>query len=199
MRCPPKKWRLQGMPLLIMWSGALPVDAQTLDVCNKGTVTVEVVVAERKDTLSVPGTGYWVITGTTVAPRTCQRVYDEGRGQFAGLKYPAYIGFGFADSHGQWGAGTIDRAPDMGASTTLWGLTGPRILSQSEKPLCVRQDKTDYRTQDPLRQFNCATLTIPNSIGQGPYVPLTTVLYFQPEAPHWAGDPFTNGLAGSTT
>ena len=61
MRCPAKKWGLQGMLLLILFSGAFPLHAQTLDVCNKGTVTVEVVVATREGFALAPY--YWAIKG----------------------------------------------------------------------------------------------------------------------------------------
>jgi hypothetical protein len=177
------------MLLLIMLSGALPLDAQTLDVCNKGMVTVEVVVATRANLL-LPKTGYWVIRGTPVASGACERVYDEGLGDYA-HEYAAYIGFGFADSQGRWGAGTVDRVPDMGSSQ--WALVGHPILSKGEKILCVRQDKTGNKIErDPLPQMNCATLTVPNGVGQGPFVPLAAVLYFQPEG----GRPYRTNLGG---
>src|SRR6267154_5636630 len=103
MRNPMKKWGLQGMLLLILFSGAFPLHAQTLNVCNKGTVTVEVVVAARKG-MAVIAPYYWVIKGTPIAPGACEFVYADVEGE-----YHAFIGFGFAYSQGQWGAGTVDR------------------------------------------------------------------------------------------
>jgi len=178
MRCPAKKWGLRGMFLLLMLSGALPLHAQTLDVCNKGTVTVEVVIAMRAT--DVAFRPYWVITGTPVAPGPCKRVYDEGRGKWTGNEYPAYLGFGFADSQGQWGAGTVKEMPKMGDST--WGLISHPILKEGEKTLCVHRDKTYYKLMVDSPETNCATLRVAGAdAGEGPFVPLTTLFYFQPE------------------
>jgi hypothetical protein len=214
MRLPATKWQLQGMLLLIMLSGALPVHAQRLDVCNKGTVTVEVVVAIRKD-IFLPGTGYWDITGIPVAAGGCERVYERAVPGGTGGEDAAYIGFGFADSQGQWGAGTVDRnqVPDMGTFPFRSPGWGRPKLSPGEKTLCVRRDKTAHRIrQDPLPQLNCATLQIPPNDdaygGRGPYVPLTTALYFQPSAwvynegliyNKWQGGDYYLNIAPSAT
>ena len=192
MRRPATQWALQGMLVLMLCCGARPLHAQTLDVCNKGTVTVEAVVAKRLGA-SLLGPAFWVITGTPVAPRACERVYDEGRGKFTGNQYPAYIGFGFTDSRGQWGSGTVGPVPDMGSSGTF---SQTPILKKGEQALCVRQGKTNYRTADPLRPLNCATLQLRDDdakFRQGPFVPLTTALYFQPERGSYVDEPFVGG------
>ena len=188
MRCPAKKWGLQGMLLLILFSGAFPLHAQTLDVCNKGTVTVEVVVATREGFALAPY--YWAIKGTPIAPGACENVYQTVEGQ-----YHAFIGFGFAYSQGQWGAGTVDRVPpDMGSS--VWGLWPHPILSKAEKTLCVRRDKTHYLVDVDNPETDCATLRLGGrgeDVGHGPFVPLAAVLYFQPEAARWYSDPILGG------
>jgi hypothetical protein len=172
MRHAAKKWSLQGLLLLILFSGALPLHAQFLDVCNKGTVTVEVVLATRKG-MAVIVPYYWVIEGTPIAPGTCERVYEDAvpGGTYGG--HAAYIGFGFADSQGQWGAGKVDPVPEMGTTWVRGFFPGDPILSKGEKNLCVRQDKTQYKIdRDPLPQMDCATLqtqlTGPNNVGHGP-------------------------------
>lgn len=188
MRNPMKKWGLQGMLLLILFSGAFPLHAQTLNVCNKGTVTVEVVVAARKG-MAVIAPYYWVIEGTPIAPGACEFVYADVEGE-----YHAFIGFGFAYSQGQWGAGTVDRVPDMGSS--VWSFSPHPILSKGEKALCVRRDKTLYMLDVDNPETDCATLRLGDrgeDVGHGPFVPLAAMLYFQPEHARWYGDPILGG------
>ncbi len=208
MRRAAAQFGLQGMLVLTLCSGARPLHAQTLDVCNQGTVTVEVVVAKRASLIFHD----WVITGTPVAPRACERVYDEGRGRFIGNEYPAYIGFGFADSQGRWGSGTVaDPVPDMGLFEVF---SQTPILKRGEQTLCVHQDKTYYKIeQDPIPPSNCAmweTPTGPNDVGHGPYVPLAAALYFQPKrgssnpdpingAGSWVGGDYHLNIAPSAT
>jgi hypothetical protein len=183
MSNPMKKWGLQGMLLLVVFGGALPLRAQSLSVCNKGTVTVEVVVASRKG-MAVIAPYYWVIEGTPIAPGTCEYVYAETVGA-----YPAYIGFGFACTQGQWGAGTVERVPDMGSS--IWGFSSHPIMSRGAKTLCARRDKTHYVLDVDNPETDCATLQQGGrveQVGQGPLVPLAAMLYFQPESARWSPD-----------
>jgi hypothetical protein len=176
------------MFLLVLFSGALPLHAQTLNVCNKGTVTVEVVVASRKG-MAVIVPYYWVIEGTSIAPGVCEFVYVD-----AGSAYHAFIGFGFSYSEGQWGAGTVDPLPDMGS--TVWGFSPHPIMSKGAKTLCVRRDKTLYRLDVDNPETDCATLRLGargEDVGHGPFVPLAAVLYFQPEAKRW----YPDGMGGT--
>jgi hypothetical protein len=175
MRCPAKKWGLRGLLLLILFRGALPLHAQFLDICNKGTVTVEVVVATRLG-MAVIVPYYWVIEGTPIAPGTCETVYQQPD------PYTAYIGFGFADSQGQWSAGKGDPVPDLGTTRGLFG--GDPILSKGAKTLCVHRDRTRYVLDVDNPETDCATLRIGGreDVGHGPFVPLAAVLHFHPNS-----------------
>jgi hypothetical protein len=70
----------------------------------------------------------------------------------------------------------------MGFYQNLMGVAGHPILSQGARILCVHRDKTNYQTKtgNPL-PINCAAVTVPNDVG-GPYIPLASALYFQPQA-----------------
>jgi len=103
---------LQAALLLLLFGAAVPLRSQGLNsdssavnlaVCNKGTVPVEVVAAQKNDTILY----YWDVNGTTVPPGQCKDVYWSSAG------YPAYIAFGFADAKGQWGSGRIAQVPDF--------------------------------------------------------------------------------------
>ena len=149
---------------------AVPLQAQTLEVCNNGTVVVEVVVASEQNHVVYS----WVVDGRPVAPGACETVYGHSQPQ------PAYIGFGFVDAHGQWVAGTMDSLPNLGWRQG-WLLQKLPVVSRAEKTLCVHRDKTWYGIGDRLiPSLNCATLQTPKDEGHGPYVPLTAILYFEP-------------------
>lgn len=113
---------LQVALILIFLAPAMPLHAQQqnivgslLFVCNKGTVPVELVAAIRKWDLLRGLKYYWEITGTTMAPQECSYVKNlEGT--------PSYIAFGFTDSKGEWGSGSIAQVPDLGSvQKTLLG------------------------------------------------------------------------------
>lgn len=86
-----------------------------LNICNDGKVNVDAFVKIRQSG----------ITGAQVVPGDCVHVY-EGDGT------PTYVGFAFADSHGQWGAPRrLDLLPnDAGsgnAPTKLWSKADERV------------------------------------------------------------------------
>ncbi len=55
------------------------------DVCNKGTVPVEVVTAQKNEPLLGLAGVYWDVDGTTVAPGKCKNVYGEPLGVSGGV------------------------------------------------------------------------------------------------------------------
>ena len=113
-----------------------------LQVCNKGTVTVSVVVGmEKEDMFS------WynldVSAWVRLTPAACERVYNHS----AVLTSPpaGYMGFAFFDSQGQFTPARIDSVPNLGSyhytflkTVFRWGSDGP-VLSKSKKTLCVHQ------------------------------------------------------------
>jgi hypothetical protein len=182
MRTLSTKLEIQVTLLLLLCGAAAPLRAQQpsgahLYVCNKGTVPVEVVAAQKND--PVIGKLYWDVNGITVSPRECKHVYGTTYG------YPAYIGFGLADAKGQWGSGHIARVPDVG---TIFGLfRSQKVLTGAAVALCAQKDATGYRTDGDL-SANCAGLkymtdfsghlTAPDA-SYGPLLPLTSALFFQ--------------------
>lgn len=83
-----------SMCVVLVVAVAMPraVSAQTagkasLSVCNKGTVTVEVVAASLTSDLPAR---HWEVEGTSIAPGACESTY-EGRG----LRQRVFLGFGF--------------------------------------------------------------------------------------------------------
>ena len=110
-RCSPSppRWgsrhaRLTVLPwaTLTLLGAAVPLHAQTgnspvgLSVCNKGTIPVEVVAAEKTEPFVGVTKLYYNIRGKSVAPGKCAQVHFSTIGQ------PAYIGFGFYDALGRW-------------------------------------------------------------------------------------------------
>jgi hypothetical protein len=183
-----KKWGLQTLILLIPLSGAFPLHAQGggaafLQVCNKGTVTVSVVVGmENEDmfswyNLDVSG---WV----RLTPGACERVYNH---RAVTESPPAgYIGFAFFDSQGQFTPARIDSVPNLGSyhytflkNVFRWGSDGP-VLSKSKKTLCVHQAVLSYSVKTES-YIDCSTFHPRNDAGL--FYPLTTQLQFLP-TPH---------------
>ena len=135
MRRPGTKSLLQLVVLLLIACGAAStLHAQpittfaTLDVCNRGTVKVDVATAIEQDNFPsftpLWNVAYW----KGILPGTCERVYYDhtGNGNYAtGLR--AYIGFGFSDAQGHFVTGTVDRVPDFG----LVGLLNSKILTRT--------------------------------------------------------------------
>ena len=132
--------------MLLLFSAALPLHAQTpaqgtdsavhLNVCNKGTVPVEVLAAQKNEPLL--GKLYWDVNGINVSPGECKHVYGSTAG------YPAYIAFGLTDAKGQWGSGKIGQVPDLGVFVRWFH--NQKILTGAAIPLCAQKDATSYRT-----------------------------------------------------
>src|SRR5258707_7596726 len=102
--------------VLTLLGAAAPVRAQapeyhsaSLDVCNKGTVSVEVVTARKNELFQV----YYEVESTTIAPQRCERAYSNYASE------PVYIAFGFADAKGQSGSGQMARVPEFGTHAAL--------------------------------------------------------------------------------
>lgn len=168
--------------LLILFGAALPLRAQIeyhsarLDVCNKGTVPVEVVTARKNELFQL----YYEVESTAIAPQRCERAYSNYASE------PVYIAFGFADSKGQWGSGKMARVPDLGSNVVFFR-TVP-VLTSSTKVICARKDQTHYVAQNDLPS-DCATfqpspvtigLRTVGDVGHGPFLPLTAAVYFGP-------------------
>ncbi len=191
MRPLPKSSTVLVLLGFVLLGAAPPLAGQmtTLVVCNKGTVPAEVVVAKRKSFLGV----LWIVTGTPVAPGACEQVYYVW---MSGC--PAYIGFGFADSRGQWGSGTVDPVPDIGNFRPLnifQSFMNHPYLSRKEVAVCARKDRTFWSFRgDPLPD-DCdgPRETGGNDIGTGPYVRVTAPLYFDPQ---YFGGCYTSDFPG---
>jgi hypothetical protein len=183
------KLALQAALLLLLFGAALPLRAQIpvnpvntlssvdLSVCNKGTVPVEVVAAEKEVFGSVLD-----VTGQTVSPGECKRVY----GSTAGAGYPAYIAFGFTDAKGQWGSGKIAQVPDFGKYGFF---LNHKILTGATIALCAQKDATSYRSDSDI-PATCRGLKyitdwsghlIAPDASHGPLLPLTSALFLETE------------------
>ncbi len=198
MRALGTKRALQATLLSLLFGAAAPLRAQSTDsavhlhVCNKGTVPVEVVAAQKNEPMLSVGKLYWDVDGTTVSPGECKHVYGSTAG------YPAYIAFGFADAKGQWGSGKIARVPDMG-TFVRWFRT-QKILTGAAVALCAQKDATSYRSEGDL-QANCMGLKyitdfnghlVAPDARYGPLLPLTSALFFET-----VGQSCTDGGGGS--
>jgi hypothetical protein len=183
MRALRTKLGLQAALVLLLFAAAVPLRAQNTDsavhlhVCNKGTVPVEVLAAQKNEPLL--GNLYWDVDGTTVSPGECKHVYGTTAG------YPAYIGFGLADAKGQWGSGRVSQVPDLGVFIR-WFHT-QKVLTAATIALCAQKDATSYRTDGDLpanctglkymKDFN-GHLIAPDS-RYGPLLPLTSALFLE--------------------
>jgi hypothetical protein len=181
------KVALQAALVLIFLGPATPLHAQqqgvvgsTLFVCNKGTVPVEVVAAIRSwDVLRGVGKYYWAITSATAAPQECRKIEnDEGD--------PSYIAFGFADSKGEWGSGSIAQVPDLGSFDRSLLSKPEKVLTGATKAMCARKDANNYAMDDDF-STDCATLKLTGGsghrdVGTGPFFSLASALYFHPAA-----------------
>ncbi len=173
--------RASLLTALIALGAAVPMHAQdgtaSLDVCNKGAVSVEVVVATKNiDLRRGFDKYYWKIEGTPVAPGKCANVYhDVDAGG-------AYLAFGFYDAKGQWGSGKIAQVPDIGVRSVF--LREYPVLKSASKGVCARLDETEYMVNDDP-QIDCAGIRLTGGIrkevGHGAFFPLTSALYFEPE------------------
>lgn len=173
-----------GFPISLR-SQTLPKNSESyLSVCNQGSVSAEVVVAIKTSDFPrrLPGTYYWKVQGTMVVPNDCTTVRDDDD--------PAYIAFGFADSRGEWGSGTISEVPDLGlVQHHIFG-KDEKVVTAANKMMCARKDATLYAINDEL-STDCATMTVKSEDaehGHGAFFPLTSALYFYPES-HNCGKP----------
>ncbi|MEO8724527.1 MAG: hypothetical protein ABI383_00255 [Acidobacteriaceae bacterium] len=181
------KLPLQVALVLIVLGSAMPLQAQEnrligsdMYVCNKGTVAVEVVEANRgNDILRGFDKYYWIMEGSTVPPGNCTivKIPDEN---------PSYIAFGLTDSKPGWESGTIAHVPDLG-TFSAW-LQNHEILTGASKIMCARRGTTYYVIDDDF-STDCAPLKQTGrgrDLGQGPLLPLTSSLFFNPQ-PHFCG------------
>jgi hypothetical protein len=192
-----RRHTLQAAFVLIFLGFCMPSRAQLdpyagafLEVCNKGTVPVEVVVATRNEDVargglfgSLTGTEkfYWNIEGIPIPPQICKNVNNNREGQ------PAYIAFGFTDAKGVWGSGKVAQVPDLGSvgRPTLNNIFHEEkvLTAAAAKVMCARKDETEYNINDDF-QTDCATLTLTGGrraeVGHGAFFPLTSALYFYP-------------------
>jgi len=192
-----RRHRLQAALVFVLLGCAMPLRAGQiipnaephLVVCNKGTVTVEVVSATRKDDptrssivemMMGKGKYYWSVEGVTISPGACNKL---PRNQAE----PAYIAFGFTDSKGVWGSGRIAQVPDLGSvgrPTRDDLFHEEQVLTGAAKVMCARKDATGYNIPDNF-QTDCATLQLAGGrgaeAGHGPFVPLTSALLYHPD------------------
>lgn len=181
----------QAALFLLLSGAAAPLLAQVMPaqgtasavhlyVCNKGTVPVEVVAAQKNEPiLGVIGKLYWDVDGITIPPRECKHVYGTTAG------YSAYIGFGLADAKGQWRSGHIAQVPDVG-SYVRW-FHNEKVLTAAAVALCAQKDATSYRTDGDV-PANCTGLKymmdfsghlITPDLKYGQLLPLTSALYLE--------------------
>jgi hypothetical protein len=172
---------LQTALVLILLDAVLPLHAQNPDstvgsdltVCNKGTVAVEAVFAKSLGSISIFGD--WGITGATVDPQECTTINNNLSDLF-------YVAFGFTDSTGKWGSGTIAQVPDLGSA----GFFGTRkVLSGATEPVCAWKGSTFVYSINGKLSIDCATLKLrgrSQEFGQGPLPPLISALQFYPDS-----------------
>jgi DNA-binding protein H-NS len=179
--------------LLLQFGTVVPLRAQTpvsglyLYVCNKGTIPVEVVTAQRNEPFLGVGRLYYDIHGKSIAAGKCEYAYGSSNA------LPAYIGFGFDDAKGQWGSGTIAQVPDFG-TFARWFQT-QKILVGAAQAMCVRSDETDYRSDGDIpTDCNSLELTGGPDVGHGPLLPLTAALFLD-----IGGLSCRNGLVGGNS
>jgi hypothetical protein len=159
-----------------------------ISVCNQGSVPAEVVVAIKTSDFPrrLPGTYYWSVQGTTVAPHDCTTVRDDDD--------PAYVAFGFNNAHGEWGSGRITQVPDLGSVKRSMFGKDEKVITAASKTMCVRKDATLYAINDEL-STDCATMTVKSQDaqhGHGAFFPLTSALYFYPTSYNCGTPPEVN-------
>ncbi|MBZ5603349.1 MAG: hypothetical protein LAO79_13695 [Acidobacteriia bacterium] len=180
-----RNFALQAALVLIFLGPAVPLHAQgdvwvgsDLSICNKGTVPVEVVAANQRSGLV---NTWWSITGVTKAPGECAIVTNQDED-------PSYIAFGLSNAKGGMESGTAAQVPDIGSvPRNLITILGPeeKVLIGAAKGICARIGVTRYSMNNDFTK-DCSTLTMSGlgpEYGQGPFLPLTSALFFHP-APH---------------
>lgn len=94
-----------------------------LDICNGGKADLDAFVLVKQRGLA----------STHIAPRECAHVYEESGA-------PAYIGFAFADSHGQWGAARrLDLLPNYSGSDNA----PTKVWSNADQSVSVKRGTRD--------------------------------------------------------
>jgi hypothetical protein len=92
-----------------------------LDICNAGKVDLDALLVKQGG-----------VASTHIAPRDCAHVYEENGAT------PAFVGFAFADSHGQWGtARRLDLLPNFGID----------VLTRADRNVSVRRGSKDVSAQ----------------------------------------------------
>lgn len=92
-----------------------------LDICNAGKVDLDALLVKQSG-----------VASRHIAPRDCAHVYEENGAT------PAFVGFAFADSHGQWGtARRLDLLPDFGID----------VLTRADRNVSVRRGSKDVSAQ----------------------------------------------------
>jgi hypothetical protein len=118
----------------------------SLRICNGGKVELDAFVARQGG-----------IASTHITPRDCAYVYEEDGAP------PAYVGFGFADSHGQWG-GTrrVDLLPNNfgsdNAPTRVWFVADQNISVKHGTSNVSLPVQLSFRPPVPV----CVTSQYPN-------------------------------------
>lgn len=168
------KLALRAALALICLGFAMPSHADevgaVLTVCNHGTVPVELVAAIRIDNIFGD---IWQFSGSTMAPQDCIAVNNQHG-------TPSYIAFGFTDSKGEWGSGSIAEVPDLGSVQRSILGKQERILAGATNTMCAQKDATRYSIDD--LSVDCARLKVDSlDLGHGPFLPLASALYFQPD------------------
>jgi hypothetical protein len=187
--------RVAAALLLLLFGPVVPLRAQTsttsgvdLSVCNKGTVPVEVVTAQKGILSRLD------VNGETVSPGECKQVYWSSAG------YPAYIAFGFTDAKGQWGSGKIAQVPHLG--TFVRWFHDQKILTGAAVALCAQKDATGYRSVGDIpttctglkygTDWRTGHLDAPDA-RYGPLLPLTSALFFETDG-QTCKDTWGNGV-----
>ena len=156
--------RCLGLLALLVLAGSSAYGDAWLDVCNKGSVAIKVVVALKPEIcfgkfLDVSG---WAV----IPPGGCKQVYKDNGD-------PAYIGFGFFSSQHRFTAGHIENVPNFGQFPL-----GSKVLTRADKQLCVRDNGMGYRMHnDPMP--DCASFRYDRN-DPGGYFSFASALYFNP-------------------
>lgn len=162
------------VPLLVLlWFLVQPTTARAqgvsdLRACNKGTVPVQVVVAQAQGTFVYS----WAVLGKTIAPGWC----DE----FPGQSVETLIAFGAKDSRGRFVSLKATSLPNLGdRNSTLseiaqnGGRLRTLVLSRDARTICVGATYTFYSTRDTRvpAPAECEQLSLPDV---GRLLPITT-------------------------
>jgi hypothetical protein len=184
------------------------VDRVHLQVCNKGSVPVEFVLASQTfdaNDLRRGATHYhWAIEGTYFRPGVCWEDAYSGRGAVQQI----YLGFGLKNARGEWVPLKVPNVPDFG--TYVYNVIQAGIFQDTERPVmkraqghsvCVHMDETMYGLPDErLPAFSdCRGFQTQGSgphTGTGPFVPLSLTLDFFPVPEVCGGTGRYYGCAG---